>query len=599
MKKFSAVIALALVLAFALGGCAGPGKEEEAATLSVAETSLTMETGEEHTLQVTSNYPSEVTYASDNPAVASVDAGGKVRAEAPGDASITVRVRDKSASVKVTVAEPAPEPGDDTSGVTQGENIVYTFRAEQSGLYDLTIESADDAGDLSALDDAVAFRVDDSYKTRLKSKRAEDGEILLGTKYLEQGIHTLTVEKGAAVLEGSALRAESTLVYGAERLSLAKTWMDVLYQETGYNTELPNYLGYVETEGWDDIWTHCQYLPYSMYIAAEEQNAEYDRRVRAIADELLIGKMLRSDGAVYTIYRADDDVFQVSIEPDMPTNKYELWRGNAAFAEEMMNCYLYTGEAKYLDYAKTAMDYILTNWTKTNVSGIFGGIYTRYSDSAGGAIDIMSVGRAVMVFAQLYQLTGEAKYLSAAKAQGKILLKAQETPYPELEGLFASAVRADGSLDEFRHGNAFANAMFGLAWLYKTTGDSEYLEAIDKGVRVLDTVYDDELGMIVVMNGELMPKNESTGAGYMAGRIGQAILTCAAFTGEPDYWRQGERVMEFAMGRNYGNRDFQNPDNGWYYYGVEYTGTSNSETSCEIYLAQLQYYYLKEIWKII
>ena len=104
----------------------------------------------------------------------------------------------------------------------------------------------------------------------------------------------------------------------------------------------------------------------------------------------------------------------------------------------MMNCYLYTGEAKYLDYAKTAMDYILTNWTKTNVSGIFGGIYTRYSDSAGGAIDIMSVGRAVMVFAQLYQLTGEAKYLSAAKAQGKILLKAQETPYPELEGHHAA-----------------------------------------------------------------------------------------------------------------------------------------------------------------
>ena len=594
MKKIFAVALGCLVSVSALfAGCAG-NKKEDPATLTVQPSSVELFVGEEKTLTVTTNYADEVVFSSAAPSVAEVNDSGVISGICVGQTSVSVSVRDVSRTITVTVTEKQEEE-DPLSGKIVGENVVYTFTVPSAGLYAFEI-LAETEGEVSALADDVTFAFDGGYSTRLKSRKAEGGAISVGTKYMKSGEHELVITKGAAVLPQSELTLSPANSYNDEGLSLAKTWMDILYQETGYNTQLPNYVGYVETRGWEDIWTHCQYLPYSMYIAKAEQNDEYDRRVRTIADELLIGKMLRDDGSVYTIYRANSDVYQVSIEPDMPRDKYELWRGNAAFAEEMINCYLYTKDDSYLDYARMALDYILEHWSTTIVSGLFGSFYSRYTGSAGGAIDIMSTGRAVMVLAQMYHVTGESKYLDAAKAQGKILLKAQETSYPQIEGLFASAVYANGAVDEFRHGNAYANAMLGLAWLYKTTGEAQYLEAIDKGIRVLDTVYDDELGMIVVMNGTLMPDNPSTGPMYMAGRIGQAVMTCAAFVGKEEYYRQGERVLEFAMGRNYGNRDMINEENGWYYYSVEYTGESNVETSCEIYLAQIQYYYLTQIW---
>lgn len=243
----------------------------------------------------------------------------------------------------------------------------------------------------------------------------------------------------------------------------------------------------------------------------------------------------------------------------------------------------------------SAADYIIDNWSKTNISGIFGGIYTRYTSSSGGSIDIMSTGRAVMTFAQLYQITQESEYLSVAKQQAKVLLKAQEATYENVDGLFADSVESSGNLGEFRHGNAYANAMLGLAWMYKITEEDKYLEAIDKGIKVLEKVYDDEKGMVIVMDGRLIYQNSSTGAMYLAGRMAQAVMTCAAFVGEDSYYKEGERVIEFALGRNYGNRNVQN-SSGAYHYGVENYGQSNVETSCEIYLALMQYYYLTEIW---
>ena len=52
-----------------------------------------------------------VTWTSDKPAVATVDATGKVTAVAEGTATITAKAGDKTATCKVTVTAPAPAPG--------------------------------------------------------------------------------------------------------------------------------------------------------------------------------------------------------------------------------------------------------------------------------------------------------------------------------------------------------------------------------------------------------------------------------------------------------------------------------------------------------
>ena len=108
--------------------------------------------------------------------------------------------------------------------------------------------------------------------------------------------------------------------------------------------------------------------------------------------------------------------------------------------------------------------------------------------------------------------------------------------------------------------------------------------------------------MVALLNGELLYNDAaSTGQVYLAGRIGQAIMSCAAFTGNEEYYTEGERVLEFALGRNLKNIHFQNNRGGFNYNYSHYEtgyGRSNSETSGEVYLALMQYYYLSEIWGI-
>ena len=597
MKKIVVILVVMSMLALSLfGGCVKTPNEK---TLLVLTDKITLSVGSTHEIQVESHSVDEVVFSTENSEIATVDAQGIVTAVAEGETQILVTVLSQTVKVGVTVYNEDVPENRDFIAVLDGNDAIYTFEIEKDGIYDFKIAESTLATTIGLADDIV-FVFDNNYSTRLKSRKVNyNGQVEMGAKYLKKGTHTLTIKNANEYLSNSKVLFDKALSYSDAGLELGRTWWNILYQETGYNTEKPNYLGFVETEGWEDLWTHCQYLPYSMYLANNLDDAEFDRRIKKIADDLLIGRMLRSDGAVYTIYRADSDVFNVSIEADMPTNKYEIWRGQSAFIEEMINCYLYTKNSKYLEYAEIAAEYILNKWSKTNVNGIFGGIYTRYSSSAGATIDIMSAGRNVMVFAQLYQITENTKYLSAAKQQAKVLLKAQKAKYQDLDGLFANTVDANGNLGEFRHGNAYANAMLGLAWMYKVTEEDKYLEAIDKGINVLKKVYDDEYGMVIVMDGQLLYNNGSTGAMYLAGRMGQAVMTCAAFVGNEYYYSEGERIIEFALGRNYGNVNVQN-NRGGFTYSVDYYSThynvSNTETSGEIYLALMQHYYLSEIW---
>ncbi len=138
MKKMIA-ICLAIVLCISLAACQqkDPVVHPEAVIMEKGET--TLEVGQEETLVAVVDINATdrtVTWSSSNPAIATVDANGKVTAVAAGEASITVTTNDggKTDSCKVTVT-PAPAKivlevkGIDALGNASTTDVI-TFRSD-------------------------------------------------------------------------------------------------------------------------------------------------------------------------------------------------------------------------------------------------------------------------------------------------------------------------------------------------------------------------------------------------------------------------------------------------------------------------------------
>ena len=298
-------------------------------------------------------------------------------------------------------------------------DISFDVNIEQDTFYDLFLTSEQPVK-FSEVGNTDNFKVDNSYSTKLIITQEQDGGIYLGTRYLNQGKHAIHFDFGGNIpssFKNASLNLTATEIFEEHRLLKAETWIQALYNDNAAQ----NFHGWVEAEGWQDMWTHCQYLPQSMILASQYGKTYLNAYIKNSADHFLIGKIYsQNDGSAYTIYRAISNVYQVSIEESMPTDKLELWRGQAAFIEEMLNCYLYFNETQYLDYAKAAAEYVLEKWSTSTISGMTGSYYTKYSDSPNTAIEMMSTGRFVMVLCQLYHLTNLTKYRTAAVQQGEI-----------------------------------------------------------------------------------------------------------------------------------------------------------------------------------
>lgn len=88
---------------------------EEGDTPTFSRTTLTLTTEKTHKLTVSGADGEEITWASDNEDVATVDSSGLVTAIALGEAEITATINEKSLTCKVTVKAPV-----------EGENIVFS-----------------------------------------------------------------------------------------------------------------------------------------------------------------------------------------------------------------------------------------------------------------------------------------------------------------------------------------------------------------------------------------------------------------------------------------------------------------------------------------
>lgn len=458
-----------------------------------------------------------------------------------------------------------------TDKLINGEIV---FETNEDSIIDVLINTAYSDSMREKLK-TIIWSLDDSFNIPFATIVKSNDKTMLGSLYLKKGTHKFKVMANEGVLPVEITSASYSFVpskvYFYPRLELSEKWMKTLYN--------PLFNGYVEAEGWEDMWTHCQYLPEKFLYTKLSGKAEFTANAKNSADKFIIGKMIQPTGAVHTIYRAKKNIYEQSIEPDMKQNVWDLWRGNAAAIEEMLNCYKQFGDFLYLDKAKLCADYVLSSWPVIDTDGA-GNLYANLTD--GATLQTQSIGRLVMVLCQLYSVTNDIKYKNAAIAQGKGILRSQGE-----NGLFFSNITVG-----WQHGNAFANAMLALGWLYKTTQDPIYKTAISKAFEAYDLAWTDDYGSL-----KLSGTNRITGMStYLAGRMAQGLFTCAMFTGEISQFRIAEKTLYYAFGRNISSRDMQNKTNGSYYYQLDYSGASNIETSCEVNLGTQQIYYLQTYW---
>lgn len=449
-----------------------------------------------------------------------------------------------------------------------------TFETKQDSIIDVIISLPFNENMKTQWKDVI-WNIDNSFEIPLSACVQYKNSTLLGSLYLKKGFHNLSFSYPDNTLPSEITNAKFsfslTKTYFYPRLELSEKWMQTLYN--------PKFNGYVEAQGWEDMWTHCQYLPEKFLYASLSDKTYLIDNAKNAADNFIIAKMIQSTGAAHTVYRAKQNVYEQSIEPDMKQNIWDLWRGNAAAAEEMINCYNQFGDVKYLDKAKLCINYILEKWPQIDVDGAQN-LYANLTDGQG--LLTQSIGRLVMVLCQLYIITNDVKYKNAAIEQGKGILRSQDDT-----GLFFSSITSG-----WQHGNAYANAMLALGWLYKITSNSVYKTAIAKAFNGYEQAWNDDYGSL-----RLSGTNSKTGmSSYLSGRMAQGLLTCAYFTGEIQFYRTAEKTLYYLFGRNILNRDMQNKENGSYYYQLNYDGASNVETSSEINLGILQLYYLEKYW---
>ncbi len=191
-----------------------------------------------------------------------------------------------------------------------------------------------------------------------------------------------------------------------------------------------------------------------------------------------------------------------------------------------------------------------------------------------------------MVMSQLYKITNDAKWVNAAIQQAKLLLRAQG-----VSGLYSHLIYTNGVPSGWEHGNAFSFAVLGLSWLYHVSGNTVYRDSILNAVAAVNNIWDDNLGSWPAGDDPLngMPV-------YLAGRVSRALFSCAYFLNDITTYRLAEKHLYWVYGRNRDNRDLQESYDGGYRYTLVAGDGSNTETTPEVNLASIYYYYYKTYW---
>lgn len=172
-------------------------------------------------------------------------------------------------------------------GAACNKEPTNTFIVSTDSIYKIIVNSSN----TPALAN-LKWKIDNGFETKTLIARQGTYQLVLGYRFLKAGTHTLTfTENGAVPLElgaGITIEAVQSNMYEPEQLTSAKNWMDTLYSNTNG--------GWLEAEGWVDLWTHCQYLKEKTGYMSWAGTTDFQTQTQTTIDGLLMEKMLQPVG---------------------------------------------------------------------------------------------------------------------------------------------------------------------------------------------------------------------------------------------------------------------------------------------------------------
>jgi mannobiose 2-epimerase len=167
--------------------------------------------------------------------------------------------------------------------------------------------------------------------------------------------------------------------------------------------------------------------------------------------------------------------------------------------------------------------------------------------------DLVAQSRLVYVLLSGYELTGDQRYLDAARNGVEFLLQYFRDP---LYGGFFHTVDAQGRVvHDHKNSYGHAFAIFALAHAYRVTKDKRYSEAALNGWRAVSLGLRDEAGgLFIDASRDFARKSPGARTQNPVMHMFEAMLVLAEATGDPEALTGAQSIGKFALNRLVRNR---------------------------------------------
>ncbi|WP_338786142.1 glycoside hydrolase family 76 protein [Metabacillus sp. FJAT-53654] len=142
----------------------------------------------------------------------------------------------------------------------------------------------------------------------------------------------------------------------------------------------------------------------------------------------------------------------------------QFYDDNEWLGLDFIEAYHTLGDKKYLQKAKMMFDFAISGWSEDKGGGIYWNTDKKTRNTC-------SNGPAAVLAIQLYEVTGDMKYLDWAI---KILKWTKQLESPN-EGIYWDNIREDGSIDQTTYTYNVGTIIHSNALLYKLTNEDIYL----------------------------------------------------------------------------------------------------------------------------
>ncbi|MHB8221099.1 MAG: glycoside hydrolase family 76 protein, partial [Acidimicrobiales bacterium] len=168
---------------------------------------------------------------------------------------------------------------------------------------------------------------------------------------------------------------------------------------------------------------------------------------------------------------AQPPAFQSAVPSPLGIGGYTYYDDNAWVALDLLHAYRQTGNASYLSQAEGVFTFLESGWSSTSSGPCPGGIYWIDS-STGRSRNTVSNGPSAEAAVELYQLTGNATYLTWAKK----IYQWVRGCLVNASGMYYDHVEPDGTVTRTLWSYNQGTMMGAGVLLYQATGSVTYLD---------------------------------------------------------------------------------------------------------------------------